>query len=68
MPEKCPQFYVIISRKIFFPIFLEGGGARAPALPRLLRLWSFYVDLNCRKICCHFYHSFIILCQAIPTF
>jgi len=28
--NKIPKFYMIIDRKIFFPIFFWGGGARAP--------------------------------------
>ena len=32
--RKMPKFYVIIARKIFFPNFFFGGGARAaPLLP-----------------------------------
>ena len=33
-----PEFYIIIARKIFFPCFWEGGGARVPCPTRLLRL------------------------------
>ena len=39
--NKIPEFYMIIARKIFFPVFKGGGVARAhPApCPRLLRIW-----------------------------
>jgi len=35
--NKMPEFYMIFARKIFFPNL---GGASAPLLPRLLRLWQ----------------------------
>jgi len=33
MPEKMPEFYILIARKIFFSDFLGGGGARASPAP-----------------------------------
>jgi len=35
-----PEFYIIIAREIFFPIFFFGGGGHVPPVPRLLRLWQ----------------------------
>jgi len=37
LPEKCPNFYIIIAQK-YFPNF---GGHMSP-LPRLLRLWPVF--------------------------
>jgi len=31
--RKMPEFYIIIARKIFFPIFFFWGGASAPLCP-----------------------------------
>ena len=31
--RKMHEFYIIIAHKIFFTIFLGGGGARAPSPP-----------------------------------
>ena len=40
--RKMPEFYIIIVRKIFFPIFFWGGGACAPPANCLLRPWIFW--------------------------
>jgi len=37
--RKMSKFYMIIARKLFFPVFYWGGGDE-PLSPRLLRLWS----------------------------
>jgi len=41
--RKMPEFYIIIVRKIFIPIFFFflGGGARASPVPSPLRLWHY---------------------------
>jgi len=32
-PEKMPEFYIIIARKIYFPILFLGEGGTCPLLP-----------------------------------
>jgi len=44
LPEKMPEFYIIIARKIFFPHF---WGARAPRTPHPLRLCTWHGQWLC---------------------
>ena len=46
--RKMPEFYVIIARKIFFPIFLAGGGADVPPPPSATRM-LFHLFVVCHQ-------------------
>jgi len=39
LARKMPEFYMIIGRKIFLPIFFWGGGHMPPSCPPLVHLW-----------------------------